>query len=438
MGKEIYIGLAGFGTIGSGLVKLLHDNSDLIEQRLGARLVIKKIADLDITTPRTVSVPGNILTTNLSEIIDDPDISIVVELMGGYEYAKSFIINAMGKNKHVVTANKALLAMYGNELFTAADETKVNVGFEASVGGTIPIIKTLRESLVGNNITSIFAIMNGTSNYILTKMSEESRPFDEVLKEAQHLGFAEADPTYDIEGIDTAHKLALTLALSYGKRVNMEEIHREGISGISVQDISFAKELGYKIKLLAIALQKEEGIEARIHPTMIPFDHLLSTVGGNYNAFHFVGDASGPVFLHGQGAGMMPTASSAVCDLVDIARDMMKGIVRRVPLRSIPEEKIDDMNILPMDEIVTSYYFRFSAYDRPGVLSKIAGILGNNNISIAAVIQKGREAMGLVPVVMTTHPSKEKNVQKALEEIDKLDVVGGKTIFFRIEDERLK
>jgi homoserine dehydrogenase len=438
MGKEIYVGLVGFGTIGSGLVKLLQDNSDLIEQRLGARLVIKKIADLDITTPRKVSVASDLLTTDIKEILDDPDISIVVELMGGYEHARSFIVNAMRRKKHVVTANKALLAMYGNELFTVADEEQVNVGFEASVGGTIPIIKTLRESLVGNNIISIFAIMNGTSNYILTKMSEENRPFDEVLKEAQRLGFAEADPTYDIEGIDTAHKLALTLALSYGKRVNMEELYREGISGISLQDIGFAKELGYKIKLLAIALQKEDGIEARIHPTMIPFDHLLSTVGGNYNAFHFFGDASGSVFLYGQGAGMMPTASSVVCDLVDITRDMMKNVVRRVPLRSIPEDKIDDMNLITMDEIVTSYYFRFSAYDRPGVLSKIAGILGNNNISIAAVIQKGREAMGLVPVVMTTHPSKERNVQKALKEIDKLDVVGDKTILFRIEDERLK
>ena len=438
MGKEVNIGMVGFGTIGSGLVKLLEDNGDLIERRLGARLIIKKIADLDIVTPRTVSVNKDLLTTDLTEILEDPEISIVVELMGGYEHARAFILNAMRRKKHVVTANKALLATYGDELFTVADQEQVNIGFEASVGGTIPIIKTLKESLVANNITSIFGIMNGTSNYILTKMTEENRPFDEVLREAQKLGFAEADPTYDIEGIDTAHKLALTLSLSYGKRVKMEEIYMEGISGISLQDIEFAKELGYKIKLLAIALQREDAIEARIHPTMIPFDHMLSTVGGNYNAFHFIGDASGSVFLYGQGAGMMPTASSVVCDLVDIARDMMKNIVRRVPLRSIPEDKIDDINLLPMDEIVTNYYFRFSAYDRPGVLSKIAGILGNNNISIAAVIQKGRNEVGLVPVVMTTHPSKEKNVRQAMKEIDKLDVVGDKTIIFRIEDKRLK
>lgn len=438
MGKDIFIGLVGFGTIGTGLVKLLRENEQLIQKRLGARLVIKKIADLDIESPRVVSVDRNILTTDVTEILEDPEISIVVELMGGYEHAKAFIINAMRKKKHVVTANKALLATYGNELFTVADEQQVNVGFEASVGGTIPIIKTMKESLVANNIISVFGIMNGTSNYILTKMTEENRPFEEVLKEAQDLGFAEADPTYDIEGIDTAHKLALTLSLSYGKRVKMEEIYMEGISNISLQDIEFARQLGYKIKLLAIAIQRANAIEARIHPTMIPFDHILSNVGGNFNAFNFVGDASGSVFLHGQGAGMMPTASSVVSDLVDIARDMMKGIWRRVPLRSIPEESIEDINLLPMDDIVTNYYFRFSAYDRPGVLSKISGILGTLNISIAAVIQKGRKEHGVVPVVMTTHPSRERDVREALKEIDKLDVVGGKTILFRIEDERLK
>lgn len=438
MGKDIFIGLVGFGTIGTGLVKLLRENEQLIQKRLGARLVIKKIADLDIESPRVVSVDRNILTTDITEILEDPEISIVVELMGGYEHAKAFIINAMRKKKHVVTANKALLATYGNELFTVADEQQVNVGFEASVGGTIPIIKTMKESLVANNIISVFGIMNGTSNYILTKMTEENRPFEEVLKEAQDLGFAEADPTYDIEGIDTAHKLALTLSLSYGKRVKMEEIYMEGISNISLQDIEFARQLGYKIKLLAIAIQRANAIEARIHPTMIPFDHILSNVGGNFNAFNFVGDASGAVFLHGQGAGMMPTASSVVSDLVDIARDMMKGIWRRVPLRSIPEESIEDINLLPMDDIVTNYYFRFSAYDRPGVLSKISGILGTLNISIAAVIQKGRKEHGVVPVVMTTHPSRERDVREALKEIDKLDVVGGKTILFRIEDERLK
>lgn len=438
MGKDIYVGLIGFGTIGTGIVKLLRENEKLIEKRLGARLIIKKIVDLDIETPRIVPVAKDILSTDANDILDDPDISIVVELMGGYEHAKSFILNAMRKKKHVVTANKALLATYGEEIFTIAEEEAINIGFEASVGGTIPIIKTLRESLVGNNIKSIFGIMNGTSNYILSKMTDEKKPFDVVLKEAQDFGFAEADPTYDIEGIDTAHKLALTLSLAYGKRVNMEDIYMEGISAISLHDIEFAKEFGYKIKLLAIAIQRDNLIEARIHPTMIPFDHILANVGGNYNAFHFVGDASGSVFLHGQGAGMMPTASAVVCDLVDTARDMMKGIWRRVPLRSFPEKNIDDIQLMSMNDIITNYYFRFSAYDRPGVLSKISGILGAHNISIAAVIQKGRKQDGVVPVVMTTHPSKEKNVQEALKEIDKLDVVGRKTMLIRIEDERLQ
>jgi len=438
MGKDFYVGLIGFGTIGTGIVKLLQENEDLIQKRLGARLVIKKIVDLDIETPRIVPIAKDILSTDANDIINDPDISIVIELMGGYEHARSFILNAMRKKKHGVTANKVLLATYGEEIFTVAEEEAVNIGFEASVGGTIPIIKTLRESLVGNNIKSVFGIMNGTSNYILSKMTDENKPFDAVLKEAQDFGFAEADPTYDIEGIDTAHKLALTLSLAYGKKVKMEDIFMEGISAINLQDIEFAKEFGYKIKLLAIAIQRDNVIEARIHPTMIPFDHILANVGGNYNAFHFIGDASGSVFLHGQGAGMMPTASAVVCDLVDTARDMMKGICRRVPLRSFPEKNIDDIQLMSMDDIITNYYFRFSAYDRPGVLSKISGILGSHNISIAAVIQKGRKQDGVVPVVMTTHPSREKNVQEALKEIDKLDVVGRKTMVIRIEDERLK
>jgi homoserine dehydrogenase len=438
MGKDIYLGLIGFGTIGTGIVKLLRENEELIQKRLGARLVIKKIVDIDIETPRIVQVAKDVLSTDANDILNDPQISIVVELMGGYEHAKSFILDAMRKKKHVVTANKALLAMYGEEIFTVAEEEAVNIGFEASVGGTIPIIKTLRESLVGNNIKSVFGIMNGTSNYILSKMTDEKKPFDVVLKEAQDFGFAEADPTYDIEGIDTAHKLALTLSLAYGKRVNMEDIYMEGISAINLQDIEFANEFGYKIKLLAIAIQRDNVIEARIHPTMIPFDHILANVGGNYNAFHFIGDASGSVFLHGQGAGMMPTASAVVCDLVDTARDMMKGISRRVPLRSFPEKNIDDIQLMSMDDIVTNYYFRFSAYDRPGVLSKISGILGTHNISIAAVIQKGRKQDGVVPVVMTTHPSREKSVQEALKKIDKLDVVGRKTMLIRIEDERLQ
>jgi len=437
MSKDIYVGLIGFGTIASGTVKLIQDNEGLMRNRLGAGLVIKKIADLDIETSRGVSVEKGVLTTDVNEILNDPEIDIVVELMGGYEPAKSFILKAMRNKKHVVTANKALLAVHGNEIFGVAGEEKVNMGFEASVGGTIPIIKTLKEGLVANNIKSIFGILNGTANYILTKMTDEKKAFDAVLKEAQEIGFAEADPTYDIEGIDTAHKLAIILSLSYGKSVRLDDIYREGITSVSPQDIEFAGELGYKIKLLAIAGRREDAIEARIHPTMIPFDHILSSVNGNFNAIHIEGDASESVFLHGQGAGMMPTASAVVGDLVDIARDIAKGIWGRVPLRSYMDDEIDDITLLPMDDVRANYYFRVSVADKPGVLSRISGILGKHNISISSVIQKGRKLDGAVPIVMTTHKSKESDVQAALREINKLDIVCEDMMLIRIGDEKL-
>jgi homoserine dehydrogenase len=435
--KTINLGLIGFGTIGTGVVRLLQESSELIQDRLGAKLVLKKVADLDVTTLRQVNVEKELLTTDAKEILNDPEISIVIELIGGYEPARSFMLEAIRKKKHVITANKALLAAYGNEMFHAAEEEGVDIGFEACVGGTIPIIKTLKESLVANRIKSIFGIMNGTSNYILSKMTDEGKSFDVVLKEAQELGFAEADPTFDIEGIDTAHKLAITLSLAYGKRVKLDDLFREGISGISKQDIDFASELGYRIKLLAIAIQRGDTIEARIHPTMIPLDHLLANVNGNFNAFHFVGDASGTVFLYGQGAGMMPTASAVIADVIDVSRNIVKGISGRVPARSLRENVINDIELMSFEEIFTNYYFRFSALDRPGVLSRISGILGENNISIAAVIQKGRQAAGPVPIVMTTHKSQEKDVQKAITEIDQLDIIHGKTMVIRIEDENL-
>ena len=439
MGKDISVGLIGFGTIGAGVVKLLRENEELIRKRLGTGLVIKKIADIDIETPRPVPVEKEILTTDANEILNDPEISIVVELVGGYTHAKTFMLEAIRNGKHVVTANKALLATYGNEIFSAAENKKVNIGFEASVGGTIPFIKTLKESLAGNNIESIFGIMNGTCNYILTKMTKDGMDFETALKDAQDLGFAEADPTYDIEAVDTAHKLAMTLSLSHGKRVTLDDIHREGISEISQQDIAFAKELGYTIKLLAISIRRGDIIEARIHPTMIPFDHILASVNGNFNAFHLIGDASGSVFLYGQGAGMMPTASAVVGDLIDISRDIMAGICMRVPLRSYRENQIEDIDLLGMDDVVTNYYFRFSAVDRPGVLSAISGILGSHDISISSVIQKERKLnKDAVPVVVTTYKAREKDVQMALEEIDRLDIVFGKTMLIRIEDDRLR
>jgi len=433
--KKISIGLIGLGNIGTGVVKLLRQNEDLITQKLGAKLVLKRIADINITSPRGVKIPRNLLTTDAREIINDPDISIVIELMGGYEPARTFVLEAIEKGKHVVTANKAMLATFGNEIFPAAQHKGVDIGFEASVGGTIPIIKTLKESLVANHINSVVGIMNGTCNFILTKMTDEGKPFDVVLKEAQQLGFAEADPTFDIEGIDTSHKMAIVLSLAYGKKVNLKDIYLEGITKISGEDIAFAKELGYRIKLLAIGMLKDGKVGARIHPTMIASGHLLANVNRNYNAFHLVGDASGPVFLFGQGAGMMPTASAVFSDILDSARNVLKGISGRVPLRSISEAGMKDISLIPMDDIETKYYFRFSALDQPGVLSKISGILGEHHISIATVIQKAREEAGPVPIVMTTYKAKEKNVRQALKKIDKLKIVKAKTILIRIEDE---
>ena len=435
--KEISLGLIGFGTIGTGVVKLLQDNDELIKERLGAKLVLRRIADLDIETPRNVPIDMAILTTDAGAILANPGIDIVIELMGGYEPARSFILEAMRNKKHVVTANKALLAVYGNEIFKAAEKERVNIGFEASVGGAIPIIKTLKESLVANRIKSVLGIMNGTANFILTKMTDEGKAFDVVLREAQSLGFAEANPAYDIEGVDTAHKLAITLSLAYGKKVDLDDIYREGISQISQQDIDFAKELGYRIKLLAIARENKGVVEARIHPAMIPLDHLLASVNANFNAFHIMGDASGPIFLYGQGAGMMPTASAVVSDIVDISRELLQGISCLKPARSHREEGGGNISLLPMDEIYTNYYLRFSAVDRPGVLSKISGILGEKNISIAAVIQKGRRQSGAVPVVITTYKAREKDVQDALYEIDKLEVVLDKTVIIRVEDDKL-
>jgi homoserine dehydrogenase len=433
--KDINIGLIGFGTIGTGVVKLLRQNEELITKKLGARLVLKKIADINITSPRGVKIGKNLLTTDAREIINDKDIPIVVELMGGYEPARTFVLNAISNGKHVITANKALLATYGNEIFPAAQKKAVDIGFEASVGGTIPIIKTLKESLVANKINSIMGIMNGTCNFILTKMTDEDKAFDTVLKEAQKLGFAEADPTFDIEGIDTAHKMAIILSLAYGKKVDMKDIYLEGITKISREDIGFARELGYRIKLLAIAMLKNGAVEARIHPTMIPSGHLLANVNQNYNAFHIVGDFSGPVFLFGQGAGMMPTASAVFSDIIDSARNVLNGTNCRGPLRSINEADMQQIKLIPMDNVETKYYFRFSANDRPGVLSKIAGILGKYNISIATCIQKARGKRGAVPIVMTTYKAKEKNVRQALKKIDKLDIVHGNTVLIRIEDD---
>jgi homoserine dehydrogenase len=434
--KEIKVGLIGFGTVGSGVGSILQRNSKLIEKRMGAKLTLKRIADIDLETDRGVKLKPGVLTRKAEDVIKDPEIDMVVELIGGIEPAKTFILKAIRNKKHIVTANKALLALHGDEIFREAQRFGVDVNFEASVGGGIPLIRSIKEGLVANRIHSIFGILNGTSNYILSKMTDEGRNFKEILKEAQEKGYAEADPTYDIEGIDAAHKLAILVRLAFGTPFQFKEIFIGGISEITPLDIQFGREFGYRIKLLAIAKIDKGKIEARVHPTLIPESHLLSTVEGVFNAIYIKGDAVGPTLFYGQGAGKMPTGSAVVSDLVELGRNVLtRASGRRVPLLSFQESAIEKIPLKKMDDVVMPFYMRFSALDRPGVLSKISGILGKNEISISAVIQKGRRVNGAVPVVMMTHEAKEKNVHRALKEIGRLGVILGKTIFIRVENE---
>ncbi|MGB9716592.1 MAG: homoserine dehydrogenase [Thermodesulfovibrionales bacterium] len=430
--EKISVGIIGFGTVGTGTVKILLENKDILKERLGFEINLSRIADLDIKRDRGIRLPKGILTTDVDGILKNPEIDIIVELIGGIRPAKDFIMEAINNHKHVVTANKALLASEGIEIFTAAHKKGVEIGFEASVAGGIPIIKVIREGLVANRIKAVYGIINGTSNYILTKMTEENIEFSIALKEAQSLGYAESDPTLDIEGIDSAHKLAILAYLSYGVPVSYKDIYTEGITMISSQDINFASELGYKVKLLAIAKESDSEIELRVHPTMLPKEYLISKVDGPFNAIYVEGDATGSTLYYGRGAGSMPTGSAVVSDIVDIARNIMKSVTGRVPvLIKAPK----NLSLKRMDDVTSMYYFRFSALDKPGVLSKISGILGNYNISIASVIQKGRSAGGAVPVVVRTHMAREKDVRHAINEIDRLPVVMDKTVFIRVEGE---
>ena len=433
--KNIAIGLIGFGTIGTGVVKVLQKNAALIRQRLGIPLVLKRIADLDITAARRVTVSKNLLTTDALQVIDDPEIDIIVELMGGIQPAKQFILRALKNGKHVVTANKALLAECGAEIFRTAAAHGVDVAFEGSVGGGIPVIRAMQEGFAANHLLGIFGILNGTSNYILSRMTEEHENFDKVLLDAQQQGFAEADPTLDIEGIDTAHKLAVLINLAYGRNVKLSSIYTEGISEITPLDIELARELGYKIKLLAICRGSAEEIDARVHPTLIPEGHLLSQVSGTFNAVFLQGDAVGPCMLYGKGAGMMPTASAVVSDIMDLSRNMQKGISQRILPAAAGTGALRDIKVRGIRNIQTRYYLRFSAVDKPGVLAKIAGILGRNQISIHSVMQRGRRIRGgAVPIFMFTHEARESNLQKALREMNRLSILRGKTMRIRIED----
>ncbi len=433
--KQIRAGLLGFGTIGTGVVKVFQDNSDLLKARLGADLVLAKIADLDITSDRGISVPDGILTTDADEVLANPEIDIVIELIGGYEPARTFVLKAIENGKHIVTANKALLALHGDEIFAAAARNGVEVMFEASVGGGIPIISSIKENLCANNFRSIFGILNGTCNYILTEMTNEGAEFADVLKVAQEKGYAEADPTFDVEGVDTAHKLALMIALCFGTKVDFDDVYTEGVSNITPLDIEYAKQFGYKIKLLAIGKADNGKIEARVHPTMVPLHYPLADVDGVFNAVRLVGDFVGPVMQYGHGAGMEATASAVMGDVMSIARGVASGAGQRTPPMAYCADAIKDIEVKPMEEICTQYYLRVGVLDQPGVLSKISGILGEHKISIASMIQPDREIGGATPIVLMTHDACEGDVRKAIAEIDELDVVKEKTHFIRIESE---
>jgi len=431
---EVRVGLIGWGTIGTGVVKLLQRNRAHIRERLGCDLVLGGISDLDLTTDRGIRVDRKLLTRNALELIDDPRIDVIVELIGGYEPARRFVLHAIGRGKPVVTANKALLAVHGEEVFAAAERGGVEVGFEASVGGGIPIIRTLKQALAGDRNQAVYGIVNGTCNYILSTMTRQGGEFGAVLAQAQKDGLAEADPSFDIDGIDSAHKLSLLVQLAFGARVPFKSIPVEGIRTVTATDIAFAEEFGYVIKLLAIAKADGDDIEARVHPTMVPRSHVLADVNGAFNAIAVMGEALGQSVYIGQGAGMMPTATAVVADLIDVARSIRGTGGTRVAPLGLPFADVRRLRVRPLDDLVSQYYVRFMALDRPGVLGQIAQALGRNGISIASVIQREREEKGAVPVVIHTHEASERSLRRALAAIAKLSAVKGRPSVIRIED----
>ena len=428
MKEKINVGIIGLGTVGTGTLRILRENADLIRHRLGVPIEVTRIAVRDLHRDRGIAVAPALLTADPSQVIENPDIDIVVELIGGYEPARQLILAAITRGKHVVTANKALLAEHGAEIHMAAQSAGVTVGFEASVAGGIPVIKALKESLAANRILSIYGIINGTSNYILTKMTEEDRSFTDVLAEAQRAGYAEADPTFDVGGIDTAHKLAILVNLAFGANIKLKDIFTEGITAISPLDIDFGRTLGYKVKLLAIAKMHDDGkAEARVHPTMVPDEYPIAKVGGVYNAIQIVGNACQDIMLYGRGAGSLPTGSAVVGDIMDIARQIQEGGRTGKPVPLSP------VQLQPMESITSLYYFRFMALDQPGVLAQISGILGKHRISIAQMIQRGRKEGGSVPLVIMTHTALERDIRRALVEIKALACITEEPVLIRVE-----
>ncbi len=429
--KQIGVGVLGFGTVGAGVVAGLQRNASLLTERLGVSPVVTRIADLDITSDRGVTVAPEIMTTDAAALIQDPAVDLVVELIGGTTFARELVKQALAAGKPVVTANKKLLAEYGAEIFGLATEQGVDLRFGAAVGGGIPIIRSLREGLVGNRVDRIQGILNGTCNYILTRMELEGLPFDQILEEAQAAGYAEADPSLDVDGFDTAHKATILASLAYGFHVPFSEVHVEGIRGVRGMDIAYAADLGYRIKLLAVIHRDGDRVEVRVHPTLIPLDHMLASVSGVFNAVMVSSDLADDTLYYGRGAGREPTASTVIGDIGDVALDLVHGSVGRVS--PVPRSLVP-MQVKAMDEVVTRYYLRLALADTPGVLSRVAGVLGEHDVSIASALQiDGPDPDGFVPVVIVTHDAREARLSAALAAIESLGVVGAAPIRFRIE-----
>ncbi len=432
--KTIHIGIIGFGTVGSGTAQVLLEQSERITRRTGAQIRLKTVL---VRSPKQLPPEfGDVtVTCEPDDLFNDPDIDIIVELIGGIEPARTYILKAIKHGKHVVTANKALLSECGMEIFKAAAQANVEIGFEGSVAGGIPVIKTFKEGLAANRIVSIMGILNGTANYILTQMTEHGLDFDDVLKDAQEKGYAEADPTYDVEGVDTARKLAILVTMAYGVEVNLDDIAVEGISRIKPLDINLAREFGYRIKLLAISRNHGDRFEVRVHPTLVPDSHLLASINGAFNSVHIHGDMVGDILLYGPGAGKLATGSAVAADIVDISRNIIHGAINRVSSLSYLPEYIKPRQVTPISQLKCPYYFRFTTLDQPGVLATIAGILGKYDISIESVIQKTTQKSKTVPIVMRTYEAVEASVVEALAEIDKLPIAAAETVKIRILDE---
>jgi len=429
--KEIGIGLLGFGTVGAGVVEELQKNGAIIANRLGVKPVLRRIADVDLDRDRGLVVDRSILTKDADVVINDPSVSVIVELIGGVGIARKLMMQALKLGKPVVTANKALLAEHGAEILKQAAEKKTDVWFEASVGGGIPIIRSLREGLIANRIDRMYGILNGTCNYILSSMDREQVTFEHALKNAQMAGYAEADPALDIDGIDTAHKTVILASLAYGFPVPMNAVYIEGIRGISKTDIENARGIGYRLKLLAVIKNDGGEVEVRVHPTLIPAEHMLASVSGVFNAIVVEGDVAGQTLYYGRGAGRYPTASAVIGDIADVCRELAFGDIKR--RHSFGWQK-EEVKLKEMGKIEARYYLRVSLLDKPGMLGRLATILGQHQISIASVLQKERHAGKQVPIVIVTDRAKESDFEAAVKDIDAMDVVGAKTIRIRIED----